>query len=119
MSIGNEKRGMDYIREVEYELKCRLIEREYGLAKYRLRKMILSTLAFEERKSKLLQSEAWNCWINQNNEHLHPNELTIENIDKEIENVGIRWGMQIEKRYNTFQWIHLAMNEALWKVYIG
>lgn len=91
----------------------------WELAKYRLRKMIPSTLAFEERKSKLLQSEAWNCWINQNNEHLHPNELTIENIDKEIENIGIRWGMQIEKRYNTFQWIHLAMNEALCKVYIG
>lgn len=32
LAIGDEKkRGMDYIREVDYELKCRLVERDYDL----------------------------------------------------------------------------------------
>ena len=45
-------------------------------------------------------------------------EITENNIDKEIENVGRRWGMDIEKQYNTMSWIHLAMNGAICKVYI-
>lgn len=85
---------------------------------YRLKKMLPTHLPFEERKEKLVKSEAWNCWINQHNTHLKPEEITENNIDKEIENVGRRWGMDIEKQYNTMSWIHLAMNGAICKVYI-
>lgn len=81
--------------------------------------MLPETLPFEERKAKLIASEAWNCWINQNKKHLLPHEITAENIRKEIDNVAVHWGMQIERRYNTLDWIHLEMNEALCKVYIG
>lgn len=91
----------------------------WELAKYRLRKMLPETLPFDERKAMLIASEAWNCWINQNNKHLLPHEITAENINKVIDNVAVHWGMQIEKRYNTLDWIHLAMNEALCEVYIG
>ena len=85
---------------------------------YRLKKMLPTNLPFEERKEKFIKSEAWNCWINQHNTHLKPEEITENNIDDEIENVGRRWGMDIEKKYNTMSWIHLAMNGAICKVYI-
>lgn len=90
----------------------------WELGIYRLKKMLPTHLPFEERKAKLVKSEAWNCWINQHNTHLKPEEITENNIDKEIENVGRRWGMDIEKQYNTMSWIHLAMNGAICKVYI-
>lgn len=90
----------------------------WELGIYRLKKMLPTHLPFEERKEKLVKGEAWNCWINQHNTHLKPEEITENNIDKEIENVGRRWGMDIEKQYNTMSWIHLAMNGAICKVYI-
>lgn len=120
-----ELKDQEFVAIVENELKKQEQDPEYRvmyiweLAKYRLRKMLPETLSFEERKAKLIASEAWNCWINQNNKHLLPHELTEENISKEIEHVGIHWGMHIEKRYNTLQWIHFAMNEAVCKISIG
>ena len=80
--------------------------------------MLPSTVPVEERKRQLINSEAWNCRINQNNKHLSIDEITEDNIEKEIENVGTLWGMDIEKRYNTFKWIFLAMNEAMCEVSI-
>lgn len=90
----------------------------WELAKFRLKKMLPSTMSFEERKRQLINSEAWNCWINQNNKHLSIDEITEDNIEKEIEHVGTLWGMDIEKRYNTFKWIFLATNEAMCEVFI-
>ena len=90
----------------------------WELAKFRLRKMLPSTMPFEERKRLLIGSEAWNCWVHQNNKHLSVDEITEDNIEKEIEHVGIHWGMDIEKRYNTFKWIFLATNEAMCEVSI-
>ena len=72
----------------------------------------------KKEKNRFIKSEAWNCWINQHNTHLNPEDITENNIDKEIENVGRLWGMDIEKRYNTMNWIHLATNGAICKVYI-
>lgn len=90
----------------------------WELAKFRLKKMLPSTMSFEERKRQMINSEAWNCWINQNNKHLSIDEITEDNIEKEIEHVGTLWGMDIEKRYNTFKWIFLATNEAMCEVFI-
>lgn len=90
----------------------------WELAKFRLKKMLPSTMSFEERKRQLMNSEAWNCWISQNNKHLSIDEITEDNIEKEIEHVGTLWGMDIEKRYNTFKWIFLATNEAMCEVFI-
>lgn len=90
----------------------------WELGIYRLKKQLPTSLPFEERKNRFIKSEAWNCWINQHNTHLNPEDITENNIDKEIENVGRLWGMDIEKRYNTMNWIHLATNGAICKVYI-
>ena len=70
----------------------------WELTKYRLNKKIPSTLTFEERKTRLVNSEEWNGWIHQNNDHLLESELTEENIQKEIDKVGSRWGMELMKK---------------------
>lgn len=90
----------------------------WELAKYRLNKLLPSTLPFTERKERFIKSEAWNCWINQHNRHLAPEELTEDNIQNEINEVGVRWGMEIMKRYERLEWISIATNSGLCRVYI-
>lgn len=90
----------------------------WELAKYRLNKLLPKTLPFEKRKELLLKSEAWNCWVNLNNTHLAPDEISNENIQNEIDIVGIHWGIEIEKRFKKLEWIPIAMNSGMCKVYI-
>lgn len=90
----------------------------WELAKYRLKKLLPPSMPFEERKNKFINSEAWNCWVNQNNKHLAPEEITIDNIDKEIESVGLRWGIDIQKKYDTARWSIFAITDAICEVYI-
>lgn len=91
----------------------------WELAKYRLHKLCSASLPFEERKKRLLHSEAWNGWVNQHNKHLAPEELTEENIESEINNVGTHWGMDIMKRYQRLEWVPIAMNSGMCRVYIA
>lgn len=88
----------------------------WELTKYRLNKKIPSTLTFEERKTRLVNSEEWNGWIHQNNDHLLESELTEENIQKEIDKVGSRWGMELMKKIQRFEWLPIALNTALCEV---
>ena len=88
------------------------------MAKYRLKEQLPSTLPFDERKRRLFKSEAWNCPVHQNNKHLSPDEITPDNIEKEIESVGTSWGIDIEHRYNTLKWVYFAMNDVMCEVYI-
>lgn len=90
----------------------------WELAKYRLNKLIPKTLSFEERRSMLINSEAWNCWINQHNEYLNPEDITEKNIQNEIDTAGIHWGIQIERSLQKLEWIPIAMDTGLCKVYI-
>lgn len=90
----------------------------WELTKYRLNKKIPSTLTFEERKTRLVNSEEWNGWIHQNNDHLLESELTEENIQKEIDKVGSRWGMELMKKIQRFEWLPIALNTALCEVSI-
>ena len=70
----------------------------WELAKYRLNKKISNSLSFEEKKELLINSEEWNGWIHQNNNHLSADELTEANIQDEINVVGTCWGMEIMKK---------------------
>lgn len=56
----------------------------WELAKFRLNKMLPKTMPFETRKICLINSEAWNCNINKINKHLSPEEISVDNIDDEI-----------------------------------
>ena len=91
----------------------------WELAKYRLHKRIPQSLPFEEKKRLLVNSEEWNGWIHLNNKHLTADELTANNIDAEINTVGICWGMELEKRFQKLEWISIAMNSGLCRVYIA
>lgn len=90
----------------------------WEMAKFRLKKMLPKTMPFEARKMCLINSEAWNCNINKINKHLAPDELTVDNIDDEIDSIGINWGIDIQKRFDTLAWTQLAMNSALCEIYI-
>ena len=90
----------------------------WELTKYRLHKLIPNNLPFEEKKSRLVNSEGWNCWIHKNNKHLSEEELTEENIQHEIDTVATCWGMQIMKKYQKLEWIPIAMNSEICNIYI-
>lgn len=90
----------------------------WELTKYRLNKMIPDTLPFEERKARLIHSEGWNGWIHQHNKHLSADELTEDNIQKEINHVAIQWGMDIMKRLQKFDQFPYVANSEICDVYI-
>jgi hypothetical protein len=88
------------------------------LAKYRLNKKIPNTLSFEERKLLLINSEEWNGWIHQQNKHHSADELTEDNIQKEIDAVGTDWGSEIWRKFEKLEWIPMAMNSEICNIYI-
>lgn len=90
----------------------------WELSKYRLNKKIPATLSFIERKELLVNSAEWNGWIHKNNNHLSEDELTEENIQKEIDIVGTLWGMEIMKQFQKLEWISIAFNSEICKIYI-
>lgn len=91
----------------------------WEMAKFRLKKMLPKTMPFEARKMCLINSEAWNCNINKINKHLAPEEISVDNIDDEINRIGTNWGIDIQKRFDTLAWTQLAMNSALCEIYIS
>lgn len=90
----------------------------WELAKYRLNKLVPANLPFEERKSRLVNSEAWRGKINQQNKHLDPDEITEKNIQHVIETIAIRWGMEIEWGFKAEEWELFATSSAMCKVSI-
>lgn len=90
----------------------------WELAKYRLNKKIPNNLTFEERKKLLIDSAEWNGWIHKNNKYITEEELTEENIQQEIDNVGTCWGIEIMKKYQKFEWISIALNGEICRIYI-
>lgn len=123
--LNNNLRNQPELREKAFIAKFQEVNKKGGtitlfgeLGKYRLHKSIPQTLPFAERKKRLINSEAWNGWVNQHNKHLSAEELTEENIDKEIDTAGYCWGMDIFKKYQRLEWIPLAMDNGLCRVYI-
>lgn len=90
----------------------------WELAKYRLNKKIPNNLTFEERKKLLIDSAEWNGWIHKNNKYITEEELTEENIQQEIDNVGTCWWIEIMKKYQKLEWISIALNGEICRIYI-
>ena len=88
------------------------------LTRYRLNKMIPNTLPFEERKALLIRSEGWNGWVHQHNKHLSPDELTEDNIQKEINHVATHWGIDLIKRLQRWEQFSFAMQSGICDIYI-
>ena len=107
-----------YINDVVKKANGGRVMGVWEIAKYRLMKMIPTTLPFERRKELLLNSEAWNGWVNQHNIHLKPEDINESNIQGEINIVGVHWGMDLMKKYQRLEWLPIAMNSGLCDIYI-
>ncbi|MCD8048721.1 MAG: hypothetical protein LUG52_03820 [Clostridia bacterium] len=90
----------------------------WELTKYRLNRDIPDNLPFEEKKKLLISSKEWNGWIHQHNKHLNADELTPENIQKEIDSAAISWGIQLTNKYKKGEWISFATNNEICEVSI-
>lgn len=90
----------------------------WELAKYRLNKKFPSTLSFNERKTLLINSDEWKTWHRTHNNEHQNFELTEENIQKEIDAIGTHIGIQIMGRYQKLEWVQMALNHEICKVYI-
>lgn len=108
------KEALEREKEDPHERVMYILE----LTKYRLNKMIPDTLPFEERKALLIRSEGWNGWIHQHNKNLSADELTADNIQKEIDKVAFDWGLDIMKRLQKFEQFPFVMNSEICDIYI-
>ena len=90
----------------------------WELAKYRLNKRIPNNLTFEERKKLLINSAEWNGLIYKNNNRIKEEEITTSNIQQEIDKAGECFGIEIIRRYQRMDWIQIAMNSNICKIYI-
>lgn len=90
----------------------------WELAKYRLNKKIPDNLTFKDRKKLLINSVEWNGWIHKNNKHLTEEEITEENIQQEVDTVGTCWGIEIMKKYQKLEWLPVALNSEICRIYI-
>ena len=50
--------------------------------------------------------------------HLSADELTEANIQDEINVVGTCWGMEIMKKLQKLEWLPIALNREICKIYI-
>lgn len=91
----------------------------WELGKYRMNQKITSNLPFEEKKKMLLNSVEWNGWIHQHNTHLCPDEISEDNIQEEIDKVGLHMGMEIMKKFQKLAWVNDAMNSEWCEISIG
>ena len=88
------------------------------LSKFRLNKKIPSFLPFEKKKSLLIQSEEWHGCIHLHNKHLSADELSEENIQKEIDSVANLWGIELMKRFHQAKWLNTALYLKNCRVFI-
>lgn len=129
-AINNYWNSQPELHEMDFQSQLQeAIEREkndphekvipiWELAKYRLNKKIPKNLTFKERKKLLTNSIEWNGWIHKNNKHLTEEELTEQNIQQEIDKVAICWGIEITKKYQKLEWLPIALNSKICKIYI-
>jgi hypothetical protein len=61
----------------------------------------------------LVNSEQWHGSIYQLNKPLPINELTENNIQKEMDKISINWGMEIQRQFQKLEWIKLATSQIL------
>ena len=74
------------------------------LSKYRLQKKIPTDLTFEERKRLLVASSEWKSLPNSDRQILREENITENNIQEEIENLGIISAALIQQRFDNTKW---------------
>ena len=51
----------------------------------------------------MIESEEWHGIVYQNNKHLLEDELAEANIQTEIDNVAIAWGIELQRQFETME----------------
>ena len=87
----------------------------WELFKYRINKRIPATLPFDIRKSLFIQSEEWRGAVRRNNAHLSEDELTPENIQKEMDGAATSYAIEIDHSF-LFKFLQKAFNEGYCEV---
>lgn len=86
--------------------------------KYRLNKKISPTLSFEDRKKMLLNSKEWNYWKDYTNSKSTGDEITEDNIQDKIDELGSFWGTKTALQYNKLTWANIGVTKEICHVYI-
>lgn len=71
----------------------------WELCQYRINKKIPSTMPFVDRKNLFIKSNEWNGYIRKNNNPKNEDEITAENIQKEIDLAGTYAGMELQNYF--------------------
>ena len=82
-----------------------------GIKQIQTNKKIPAGLTFEERKTKFVHTAEWNGRIRQLNKHLEENELTEDNLQKEIDHAGIEAGMELEQNFEN-EFVRKCFNDG-------
>lgn len=115
-----ELNNPDFIKQLEASLKKQeKIMPIWELGKFRINVKINRSLPFEDRKKLLLTCPEWQGWIHQHNNPRHPDEITEDNIQDEIDRLGIHTGMEIMKKLQPLNWVETAMSKEICVVRIG
>lgn len=88
------------------------------LHKYKMNKKIPDILPFAERKEKLLRCNEWNNPLFQVVNELNESEITQDNIQDLIDKVGIYQGILVEREIKKSDWIPIALNSKICRIYI-
>lgn len=83
----------------------------WELCKYRINKRIPCSLPFEKRKELLIKSPEWNGNVRIKNNPKSIDEITADNIQSEIDNAGIQYGMELQKQFENIRFFR-AFNEG-------
>lgn len=83
----------------------------WELCKYRLNKKIPASLPFDVRKRLFVETPEWSGRIRNNNPHLSEDELTVDNIQQEIDHAGIQAGMELDMQFDAMK-IQKAFNDG-------
>ena len=75
----------------------------WELGIYRINKKIPRDLPFEERKRLFVNSPEFKSQIHQRNQHKTESELTEENIQNEIDSAGWRYGIELDKQFDSIR----------------
>lgn len=114
----NEPKFIQILSSLKEKNRFEMCSCMQELAKYRLHKRIPENLSFLEKKNRLIFSEEWDGKIHLKNKHIKESELTEDNIEAAINEVGDFWGMELMNDTQRLDWLPIAFNENICKVYI-
>ena len=86
----------------------------WELGRYRINKKAPNSLPFDERKDRLIRCSEWVSWSN----HPSVESITEENIQEIINSIGNRYGTELMMRFQKLEWLPIATNQEVCKVYI-